>query len=466
MSGDPPLAEELADFVAGFDIMTARDSEMLLERARLHVLDTVGLALIGWRAEDRIGDALVSGAASADGPSTVIGSRRSTDAAFAALVNATLATVWTFDDADPVTTMHCEAFAACSALSLAEERRSSGRALAEAFIVGAEVALRLASAVHGDRGLYDTGFHGTPVFGTIGAAAGAAKVLGLGPEQTADALALAASFASGTSAGWTQASGRNKTLHPGWAAHSGVIAARLAEAGYDCSHETLDGERGLLQAHTWRSGWSRGPVTAGLGTDWRLRNLYVKLHPSGSSTQAALDCALQLYHQHGVRGEDVRSGVITIPAHLSTVLADIGDSLYRPTTGSASIGSFPVVAARVLLEGSYTIAHRTDEAIREPRLLELADTLLVRAGGGEEHLELPPGDRPTTVEVVTSSGTHRVESAGDDHELRREAIVGKFMANASLALGSTRAELIRDSCLDLERLADVTVLTASLTASE
>ncbi|HET6508981.1 MAG TPA: MmgE/PrpD family protein [Baekduia sp.] len=457
-----PVAEALADFAAGFDLTTDDRRDALLARARLHVLDTVGLALAGWRAEDGVGDALVAGLLGAEerGGSTIIGSDVGGTAPMSAMVNGALATVWTFDDIDPGTVMHCEAFATAATLAVAEQTGASGLELLEGFVVATEVALRLASAAHGESGLYFSGFHGTSVFGTVGAAAGAAKLHGLDANGIADAIALSASMAGGTSAGWTAASGRNKTMHPGWAAQAGVVAARLAAAGYGCSHDTIDGERGLLEAHTWREGWSPEPILAGIGEDWRLFDLYVKLHPTGSSTQATADAASILFEEHGIRAGDVQSGTIIVPAQLAQILEDIGDSLYRPSTGSASIGAFPLLVARILMEGGYTLAHRTDAAVREPELLALGDRFAVRAD--DEHLDLAPEDRPTTVEVVTADRTVRATTTSKAKDFPHDSIVRKFHANAGLALGPAQVDDLAATLLALDELPDVRELTARL----
>jgi len=451
MSPSPPLAEVLGEFAARFTLADAIDRTWLRERAQLHLLDAVGLALVGWLAEDGLGDALL-GLVGGGGGATIIGRTPPASAPVAALANATLATAWSYDDIDPVAVMHCEAFAGAATLAVAECLGRGGEELAEAFVVAVEVALRLASAVPGSRGLYDAGFHSTSVFGCLGAAAGAAKLLRLGPDGTADALALAVSFASGTSAGWTFGSGRNKTLQPGWAAHGGVIAAQLAAAGVGCSHETIDGPRGLLAAHIGDEGWAAEPVLDGLGARWLLDDLQVKRFPCGSAVQPAAACAHRLHTVDGVRGEDVTGGVITVPRHLGSVLGDLGEALYRPASGVAAMGSFPLVVAALLRDGRYTLKHRTDAAIRSEGLLALADKIAVRAATGD-------GDQ-TSVEIETGRG--RFVTTAAPESCGREGVVAKFEQNAGLVLAEELVPAIRDTVLDLGAVPDVRRLTGLL----
>jgi 2-methylcitrate dehydratase PrpD len=451
---DQPLAAILGSFAADFTLDSSPQSEWLMQRAQLHLLDMVGLALAGWSADDQIGDVLQAATAE-PGRSSVIGKSTSNSAAAAALINGTLATAWTFDDADPTTAMHCEACIGAATLAVAEEIGCGGDDLITGFVVGTEVALRLAAAVPGTRGLYDSGFHATSVFGTLGAAAGAARILGLDASQCARALAVAVSFASGTAAGWTDGSGRNKTIHPGWAAHCGVVAARLAAAGFSCSLSTLDGDRGLFHGVAWASGWEAQPIIHELGRSWRLANLEIKRHPSGSSTQPMIRCFTQLYNESGVRAADVVSGVITLPPSYSDILADVGPNLHRPSTGSASIGSFPLIAARILDEGVYTLAHRTDAAVHESRILELADKFVVRAG--THALNDDPDRHSTLVDVELNDGRREhldSSDAGiDDDEL--SSVTRKFDANAGLLLDTARVNDLREVLLELNTLPTV-----------
>jgi len=457
-----PLAVALARFAAEVDPGRGASGALLLERARLHLLDAVGLACAGWLAEDAVGEQLL---ALADvGSSAAIGSGRRVSAPVAALINGSLATAWSFDDVDLSTVMHCEAFAVSAALAVAAEHPTTGGRLLDAVVVGIEVALRLAASVRSSRGIYDSGFHGTSVFGTIGAAAAAGRVLQLDADRMTDALALAVSFASGTAAGWTDGSGRTKTIQPGWAAHSGVVAARLAAAGFTCSPTTLDDERGLMWAHTRGLGWDPAVVLAGAGADWRLPSLRMKRHPTGSSTQATVECALRLVRDHGLEASHVVSARILLPEGYAGILGDIGASLYRPPTGAASIGSFPLILARILLDGELTLRHRTDAAIREQALLELADRIAVSA-------ELPDVDHdpevlPTVIEVLTDTGAVlRVESDQVPQDDDRAAVVSKFGGNLAAA-GVPReiAAATRDSILALDRAQDVQSLLATLDA--
>ena len=138
----------------------------------------------------------------------------------------------------------------------------------------------------------------------------------------------------------------------------------------------------------------------------------------------------------------------------------------RPRTGSASMGGFPLLAARILMEGSFGLEHRTDEASTSPALLAVGDRFEVRADD-RRHLELEPAQRPTTIEVETSAG--RVSVACTPSEAARmspDQVVRKFMSNAEPVIGEDAARALCDALLSIEDLADVTALTDLLAPPE
>jgi 2-methylcitrate dehydratase PrpD len=92
----------------------------------------------------------------------------------------------------------------------------NGRDFLVAFNAGFEVACKIAEAINPDH--YMRGFHTSGTIGTFGAAATAAKLLGLDQGQTATALGIAASMASGIRANFGT---MTKPLHVGRAAENG-----------------------------------------------------------------------------------------------------------------------------------------------------------------------------------------------------------------------------------------------------
>ena len=61
MNDKEPLAKRLGEFVAGFDLRTSPQRVSLMEKAKLHLLDGIGVALASTTAEDHYSDRASSG---------------------------------------------------------------------------------------------------------------------------------------------------------------------------------------------------------------------------------------------------------------------------------------------------------------------------------------------------------------------------------------------------------------------
>jgi len=224
-SHDPSLT----DYVAGFVVAT-RGQDVPGEVAHLgkrSVLDGIGLALAG--AASQTGNITrrylaALGIATEDG-STVIGSNMRLPARFAAFANGISIHADDYDDTqlaiakDRVYGLltHPTAPALPPVLALAERDRKSGRELMTAYQVGVEVECKVAEAILPRH--YQHGFHSTATCGAIGAAAGAAKLLGLDRETTRRALSLGATQAAGLRENFGT---MTKPFHAGRAAESGA----------------------------------------------------------------------------------------------------------------------------------------------------------------------------------------------------------------------------------------------------
>src|SRR5438034_11844891 len=89
----------------------------------------------------------------------------------------------------------------------------------------------------------------TSVTGTFATALLAAELMGLDEDRSVAALGIALSQASGVMEFLTNGSSV-KSLHPGWAAHGGVVAALFARAGMTGPETSLDGKHGLFRQFT------------------------------------------------------------------------------------------------------------------------------------------------------------------------------------------------------------------------
>ena len=285
MSGQKPsaaLTQSLARRLA------APVDEAARARAARHVLDWAGCAVSGLASE--------AGRAAADafagdgsGPCASAAGTGRLDALSAALVNGSLGNVLEMDDVDKRAILHPAPSVIPAALAAAEQAGADANALLDAVVRGYEAVIRLGRAVGPGHYAF---WHNTGTCGPVGAAAAAASVFGLDEDETAHALALAATQASGFWQTRHEPASMAKQLHTARAAHAGLSAAMLARSGFKGPLTVLEGEQGFFAATC--PGADPGAVMADPDADWRLFEVSFKPWPACRHAHAAIDAALEL----------------------------------------------------------------------------------------------------------------------------------------------------------------------------
>jgi 2-methylcitrate dehydratase PrpD len=238
-------------------------------------------------------------------------------------------------------------------LALAEREGASGRDVLLAYTIGVEVATKVAEAI--DPRHYNEGFHSTATAGSIGAGAGAARLLGLDVSTTAVCLSIAASSAGGLRENFGT---MTKPLHAGRAAENGVVAASLARAGFTAAPNILEARRGFFQAAG--GGYDASMIHGRLGAPWTFENpgISIKPHPSGSLTHPAMGAFLDLVLANDLRPDDVRRVRIGTNRHMPNALIH-----HRPTNELEAKFSMEFCLAILLLERRAGLAEFTDDVV-------------------------------------------------------------------------------------------------------
>jgi len=358
---------------------------------------------------------------------TVIGRPERLDAMGASFVNTVAGNLLDYDDTHLETVIHPTAAVASPLLALAEIRHLGGAAVLHAFVLGAEVECRIGAAV--SPGHYDRGWHITSTTGVFGAAAGCARLLGLDGRRTWHALGIAASQSAGLVENLPSAA---KNVGMGNAARNGLLAALMAQAGYEAAPAAIEGPLGWARAMGDRPDLAR--ITEGLGEHWEFaRNTY-KPYPAGIVFHAVIDACLEL------RGRVPPGDVAEILVEGDQLLLDRGD---RAVTGPRDLRvSIHHCAATALLRGSAGVADFAEEALRDPALAALRGK--VRAG---LDASLPRGAARVTLRdaagrVSVALVAEARGSAG--RPLTDGELDAKFQENAALGgMGREAGPLIR-----------------------
>ena len=269
-------SEKMADFISDLNFVDIPGD--VVEKTKHLVLDTLGCALAAVDEEFTKNILDVAKSMGGTAESTVWGPGVKLPAANAALVNGTMAHGLDFDDMHRAASSHMSVVAVPTALAISEQKRLSGRRIIAAIAAGYEIGARIGLAALGK--LLLRGWHPTAVFGTFTAATVAGKLMGLGPRQTALAMGISGSQTSGL-AQWIEEGSWTKRMHPGWAAHSGIIASLLARTGYDAPRKIFEGGRGLFPAFLREGNYRLEKLTDELGKRWETRQICIKMYPAG-----------------------------------------------------------------------------------------------------------------------------------------------------------------------------------------
>jgi 2-methylcitrate dehydratase PrpD len=234
----PPVTDTLARFVTTTDINFI--PEKTLSNAKLHILDTLGVALAGVStpvAEIALSYCKNLGASS---EASIWGTKAKAAVSTAAFANGLLSHALDYDDWDAfIHVGHPSSMIVGAALPLAEHLGASGKDLLKAYVLGIEVVCKLAANAPN---VQDRGFHSTPVFGSLGATIACASLLKLDSEKVKAALGIAASGAGGIH---RQQGSMVKPFHAGNSARNGAEAALLAAQGFTADAAIFEAPRGF-----------------------------------------------------------------------------------------------------------------------------------------------------------------------------------------------------------------------------
>jgi 2-methylcitrate dehydratase PrpD len=348
-----------------------------------------------------------------------------------------------FDDTHEVTLIHSSVVVAATVLAVGEATGAAGAEVLAAAIGGYEISARVGLAAPGE--LHLKGFHPTSVCGVFAAAAAAARLRGLSAGQTANALGIAGSQASGLMEYLADGS-QTKPLHAGWAAHAGIIAAALAAHGASGPASVLEGRFGLLASHLGE--FDEAALTAELGSRWETRLIAFKAYPCCHLSHAVLDAV----RESGLRPEGVEEIVAEVAGEVAIGLVlEPAERKLRPATPYEAKFSLPYCVAALLVRGELGLDAFTEEAIADERVLELAARVsyeLVDFGAGGSDVSggvrARAGGRGYEARVLRPRGT-------PSNPMSEEEVRAKFLRNAALALPGAEAERLLGVLGELER---------------
>lgn len=278
----------------------------------------------------------------------------------AALINATASHALDYDDV--AMCGHPSAVLVPAVLAEGEYLDASGADVLRAYLVGYEVWAELFSREQDP--YHMKGWHPTSVLGTVGAAAAVAHLHRLSAGECRNALALAASMASGLVANFGT---MTKPLHAGRAAACAIEAVRLAANGLTAAPDAIEHRAGYLAALSPQGRADRAGPASSLGKQLRIleRGLSIKKYPMCYATHRVIDGVLDLVKAHDVKPGDVKEVHASVGVAQASVLRN-----HSPATGLEAKFSLEFAVASALVARKVGMQELTDGFVAQPRVCE------------------------------------------------------------------------------------------------
>jgi 2-methylcitrate dehydratase PrpD len=423
------------------------------EQAKKSILDFLGTAILGSTTE--LGRMIIDFTEEQGGhpQARVIATSLRTATASAAFANGALGHAEDFDDLGGIGG-HPAIVLTPPALALAEELHLSGRDVLLAWAIGYEVGTRLSANLHPDRD-----WHPTAIFGTMAAAVVASKLLRFDVGKTRMALGIAGSQAAGLRRNFGT---MTKPFHPGNAARSGVVAAKLAARGYTADPDIIEGRQGY--ADNFGGAKCNLPaVTQFLGKFYHLASegTRIKPWPCCGGNHQTLTGLLDLLRKQAINADEVEL-IEHIGPNVPCTGALLRDEVHEGLEGKFCL-RYNIAAA--VIDGKVDLETFTDKRAQQGDLQAfMARVRLVRNPDvAMRRPHIADGNPEARLRVRMRDGRVHEVVFGPAMHLTGDAVVDKFRANAGLVFDPVRVGRPIELMQRLETMTDVTELMDAVT---
>ena len=455
----PGITRRLAQFTA--DLSYEELSSEVVDRAKYLCLDFAGVTLNGSMTDSARAVVKAIEGLNRPGPSIIIGTPKRTLPEYAAMANGTAFHSIELDDVNNEASLHPGVVAFPTAMAMADVVPVDGKSFITSVVAGYDVMVRLGRALKPAEH-YGRGFHPTGTCGAFGAAAVAGSLLGLQGDSFAHALGVAGSQTAGSmeylaQGAWT------KRFHPGWASHSGIWAALLAQSGFLGPTTILEGDNGFLRAYSGDA--DPDEILRGLGDGFLITQTSIKPHACCRYNQGPIDCLLDLRQTYNLQPDDVKDIKVGLLTAGFGLVAYPEEQKRNPTSVVDMQFSMPFSAAVALAYGRASLSEYSPGVPERPVVRDLMAK--VKCVTDADLDSTFPGQWRAWVEVDTTDGRHLrsevTHPKGDvENGLTWDEMKQKFHDLSAPVVSRHRQSDIIDSIESLEELDDVRVLGSLL----
>jgi 2-methylcitrate dehydratase len=384
--------EKLAQFVVGAQF--SQFSAQALEQLKIHVLDTVGIAIAALDAPPLVAIRALTEQLGGNHDSTLIGGGTSAPDR-AAFYNIALSRYLDFMDsylAKGETNHPSDNIGAV--LAAAESVDASGADFLTAVAIAYQVHTRLSDVAP----VRAKGFDHT-VQGAYAVAAAVSKALGLTVAQTANAIAISGTANNALRVTRTGNLSNWKGLAYPQVGKEGTFAALLARAGITGPEEVFEGNKGFKEtiAGDFTIDWSAEDLESVLHT-------IIKKHNAEIHSQSSIDAALAVRAQAGFASDNIRAvRITTFQVAFDIIGGGEEGSKRQVRTKEEADHSLLYLVAAALLDGEVQPAQYAPERIVRADVQELLKKISVRPDAG--YSARFPNEMPSSIEVDLADGT-------------------------------------------------------------
>jgi 2-methylcitrate dehydratase PrpD len=371
---------------------TAALSEDVIEKTKLHIVDTIAAIISGAKLEVGRHALQAIPAFSGKMEATVIGRMEGMPAFAAAMINAMLAHADETDDSHEMSKFHPGCAIVPTALAIAQRDRLCGADVLRGVAGGYDVGARVLEAI-GPIDLHRSG-HSTHACGSLfGAGATASILMGFDMLQAQRLVSYLVQELSGVVCWMEDRDHVQKAyVFGGMPVKNAVIAASLVACGWTGVDEVLLGANRLLPVFGQSATGRRLEAPFRLGEEILRSN--IKKWCVGSPAQAALDCLEALANERPIELSDIEQITVELPSFEAHVV----DNRDMPNINLQHLCSIYLKERQLTFEAAHDYAR-----FQDPTLITLRSKIKIVPS---ETLQ-QEGGRQAIVTIRYGTGTQR-----------------------------------------------------------
>jgi 2-methylcitrate dehydratase PrpD len=434
----------------------------VIELGKKSILDGLGLALAGARAENGIlFRRYIASIGLPDRGATVMGTKNKLTPRFAAFANGLAIHVEDFDDTQLAVAKdrvyglltHPTAPVLPAALALSEVEPTNAKDFLLAYHLGVEVECKVAEAISPRH--YQDGFHSTGTAGVYGSTTACARLRNLDDAQISRSYGIAASQAAGLRENFGT---MMKSFHAGHSAEVGIFSTDLAALGWTGAEQILEADRGFFRA--FGGGYDPAAIYQKLGRPWTFANpgVSIKPYPCGSLTHPGMTEMQRLIRTEKIKAADVDFVEVGTNKNIPNALIH-----HHPKNNLQAKFSMEFCMAILLIEGKAGLREFSDEVVNRPDVKAMIDRIRF---GVDPEAEKAGYDKMTTIIKIHLKDGRVIAGRADfgkgspSNPMSYDEVAEKFQGCAEYAQWpADRTRKIIDMVRSLESVQDMRSLT-------